>query len=313
MPTEAGVAPAVGTVPLRRVAINGPTMGTRYAAVLYAPPAADLDAIGKALAASVTEVDRQMSTWKPESDLMRFNRAPVGEWVELPGRLLEVMAAGLDIGRESGGAFDIGVLDLVAAWGFNTHEHRPDAEVVDRLARAPRRPAHQTIQLDLARGRAIKHAPVAIDLSGIAKGYGVDRLAETLLDRGIRHFLVSIDGEVRAHGGKPDGTPWRVAVEEPDPTRRDLAGYVELADDALATSGNYRHRAALGGTSYSHTMDPRTGRPASDDVLSATVRAPTCMLADAWASVVMVLGETAARPLLVARGLTAMTVVRDSE
>lgn len=300
----AAPAAAIGT---RRVAINGPTMGTRYSAVFYAPAAADLEAIGQALAQSVTEVDRQMSTWKPESDLMRFNHAAVGEWVALPDRLLTVIAAGLDIGRATHGAFDIGVLDLIEAWGFNDHAHVPDPVAIDRLGATARRPAYESLELDRRAGRAIKHAPIGIDLSGIAKGYGVDRLAETLIGFGIAHFLVSIDGELRAAGGKADGTPWRVAVEQPDPNRRDVAGIVELADGALATSGNYRHRAVLDGRSFSHTMDPRTGRPVPDHVNSVTVRAPTCMLADAWASAVMVMGEEA-DPLLAARGLSAMTI-----
>ncbi|MBN9310004.1 FAD:protein FMN transferase, partial [Devosia sp.] len=118
--------PAEPPAGLRRVAINGPTMGTRYSAVFYAPAAVDLDAIGQALAEAVTEVDSQMSTWKPDSDLMRFNRAAVGTWVALPDRLLAVIEAGLEIGRVTDGAFDIGVLDLVQAWGFNDHRHVPD-------------------------------------------------------------------------------------------------------------------------------------------------------------------------------------------
>jgi len=300
--------PAAAAVGMRRVAINGPTMGTRYSAVFYALPGVDLDAIGRALAESVTEVDRQMSTWKPDSDLMRFNGAAVGEWVALPDRLLAVIEAGLDVGRATDGAFDIGLLDLVEAWGFNDHAHVPDPAAIARLATTIRRPAHEIVELDRRAGRAIKRAPIRIDLSGIAKGYGVDRLAETLVCFGIEHFLVSIDGELRAAGGKADGTPWRVAVEQPDPARRDVAGVVELADGALATSGNYRHRAVLDGRSFSHTMDPRTGRPVPDLVNSVTVRAPTCMLADAWASAVMVMGESEADPLLAERGLSAMTI-----
>lgn len=299
--------PAEPPAGLRRVAINGPTMGTRYSAVFYAPAAVDLDAIGQALAEAVTEVDSQMSTWKPDSDLMRFNRAAVGTWVALPDRLLAVIEAGLEIGRVTDGAFDIGVLDLVQAWGFNDHRHVPDPAATRRLAATARRPAHERLELDRRAGRAIKHAPIGIDLSGIAKGYGVDRLAETLAGFGIEHYLVSIDGELRAAGGKADGTPWRVAVEQPDPARRDVAGVVELAEGALATSGNYRHRATLDGRSFSHTMDPRTGRPVADLVSSVTIRAPTCMVADAWASAVMVMGE-AANALLVERGLSAMTM-----
>jgi thiamine biosynthesis lipoprotein len=292
---------------VRRVA-NGPTMGTRYSAVFFAAPEVDLDRVGEALSAAVTEVDRQMSTWKPDSDLMRFNRSPVGDWVPLPAHLLTVMAAGLEIGRASGGAFDIGVLDHVQAWGFGAHGGTPSTREIAQLTAHPHLSAHEIVVVDREGGRAMKRQPCAIDLSGIAKGFGVDHLAETLTGFDIRHFLVSIDGELRASGGKPDGTPWRVAVEQPDPAQRDLAGVVDLIDGAIATSGNYRHRRELDGRSYSHTIDPRTGQPVTDDIYSATVRAPTCMVADAWATVVMVLGETEAAPLLAPRGLTALTI-----
>jgi len=293
---------------LARFAVNGPTMGTRFSAVFHASPATDRDAVERALAEAVAQVDRQMSTWKPESDLMRFNRAPVGSWVELPEQLLTVMQAGLEIGRASSGAFDIGVLDHVRAWGFQSHDGAPAAGEIARLAARPHVPAHEAVVVDHPAGLAMKRSACAIDLSGIAKGFGVDRLAETLTGLGIGHFLVSIDGELRAAGGKPDGSPWRVAVEQPDPAKRDVAGVVELVDGAIATSGNYRHRRALDGRSYSHTIDARTGRPVTDDIYSATVRAPTCMEADAWATVVMVLGEAQAAPLLAARGLSAMTL-----
>jgi FAD:protein FMN transferase len=308
MHTEMTFRTAAPWQPLERRVVNGPTMGTRFSAVFYAPVAADLDAIGRALQASVAEVDDQMSTWKPESDLMRFNRAEVGEWIALPPRLLAVMAAGLDIGRASDGAFDIGVLDVVAAYGFGAHGCLPDAEAVERITVTPRRPAHECIEIDLAGGRTVKRAPISIDLSGIAKGYGVDRLAETLSGFGISHYLVSIDGELRASGGRADGSPWRVAVEQPDPEKRDVAGVVEITDGALATSGNYRHRRELDGRSFAHTMDPRTGLPVDDAVFSATVRAATCMEADAWATVVLVLGEERAAPLLCARDLQAMVI-----
>lgn len=291
---------------LERLVVNGPTMGTRFSAVFYAPPGIDRDATGRALAEAVAQVDREMSTWKPQSDLMRFNRALVGQWVELPVQLLTVMEAGLEIGRASAGAFDIGVLDQVRAFGF--HDTAPDADDVARLATRRHLPAHEVVVVDRPGGRALKRQECAIDLSGIAKGYGVDRLAEVLMGMGVGHFLVSIDGELRAAGGKPDGSPWRVAVEQPDPEKRDVAGVVELVDGAIATSGNYRHRRELGGRSYSHTIDARTGQPVTDDVYSATVRAPTCMVADAWATVVMVLGESMAAPLLAARGLSAMTI-----
>src|SRR5258708_22385915 len=232
---------------LARRALNGPTMGTRYSAVFYAAERGDLDQIGPALQASVETVDRQMSTWIADSDLMRFNRAAPGDWVELPDALLTVISTGLEIGRLSGGAFDIGVGDLVSAWGFGARNGVPNVDVVEKLATAKRPPTHEIIEADAAAGRLRKLAPVSIDLSGIAKGYGVDQLAETLEGFGIHDYLVSIDGEVRARGRKPGNKPWRVAVEKPDREGREIAGVVELTNGALATSGNYRHWVDLDG------------------------------------------------------------------
>lgn len=292
----------------RRQALNGPTMGTRYSAVFYAPEGGDLGEVASALQASVDRVDRQMSTWIADSDLMRLNRAVVGDWVEVPDALLTVISAGLDIGRRTGGAFDIGVGDLVAAWGFGTRNGAPDVGQTESLANTARRPTYEILEVDGTAGRLRKLAPVSLDLSGIAKGFGVDQLAETLESFGIRDYLVSIDGEVRARGAKPGNAPWRVAVEKPDRKEREVAGVVELTSGALATSGNYRHWVDLNGQSFSHTMDPRTGRPLENGLAAVTVRAESCMLADAWATAMLVLGERAGRPLAVAARVEALFV-----
>ena len=306
MPTETLAPPVPPRTTIRRYALNGPTMGTRYAAVFYDTERPDIDRIGLALQAAVDLVDRQMSTWKPQSDLMRFNAAPVGEWVPLPAELLTVIEAGLNIGRQSGGAFDIATGDLVGAWGFATHGGTPDARAVNHLAAAPRTPAYERLDRDLAGGRLRKRAPVQLDLSGIAKGYGVDCLAETLTDFGVVNYLVSIDGEVRAHGTKPSGELWQIGVEQPLRGRRDIAGYVALDDGALATSGTYRHVVELGGVSYSHSMDPRSGRPVLNEVAAVTVRAGTCMVADAWATALLVIGPDEGQALARRNGVEVM-------
>ena len=165
-----------------RFALNGPTMGTRWSALLFAEPGFDTGAVQAALQAAVDEVDAQMSTWKPDSDLMRLNAAPVGEWVAAPKRLTEVLRLGLEIGRASGGAFDIGMGDAVTAWGFASEAAAP-ANIRAAMA-ASRRPAHEVLEMDGAHVR--KSAAIALDLNGIAKGYGVDRLAQTVRYYGYR-------------------------------------------------------------------------------------------------------------------------------
>ena len=240
---------------LRRHALNGPTMGTRWTALFHAGPELDPAPIRTALQAAVDEVDGQMSTWKPDSDLMRLNAAPVGDWLRLTAPFAKVLRLGLEIGRASGGAFDVGMGDAVLAWGFGAETAAPGR--IDAALRAPRHPAHDLLELDGDRLR--KRAPIALDLNGIAKGYGTDRLAEILTGFGLRDGLVGIDGEMRAMGLRPDGTPWSIAVESPDHDRRAPQSLLALHDAAVATSGDYRHHVTVQGRRLSHTMDPRRG------------------------------------------------------
>jgi thiamine biosynthesis lipoprotein len=292
-----------------RHALNGPTMGTRWSALFHMPGGFDPAPVAAALATAVAEVDAQMSTWRRDSDLMRLNAAPPSTWVALPDRLMTVLACGLEVGRASGGAFDIGVGDAVAAWGFGA-DRRCSARIETALS-AARPPAHETLELDLAGRRARKHAPLALDLSGIAKGYGADRLAEVVGGFGIPAALVDIDGELRAFGCKPDGGRWTVAVECPDPARRAPLSIVALDDAAVATSGDYRHWVEVDGRRLSHTMDPRRGLPLAAPPASVTVVAETCMAADAWATALMVRGSLDGAALAGAVGLDALFLDRD--
>jgi FAD:protein FMN transferase len=292
-----------------RVALNGPTMGTRWSALFFAEPSFDTGAVQAALQVAVDEVDAQMSTWTPDSDLMRLNAAPVGDWVAVPERLTEVLLLGLEIGLATNGAFDIGMGDAVTAWGFG-----PRAAVPERIRAAMaarRRSAHDVLEIDGPNVR--KFAPVALDLNGIAKGYGVDRLAETLHDHGIADALVGIDGEMCAMGLRPDGEAWTIAVEAPDAARRTPHSILALQDAAVATSGDYRHWVEVQGLRLSHTMDPTRGAPLIASPASVTVVARTCAKADAWATALMVLGPEAGAALARKRGLDALFLLRDDE
>ena len=292
-----------------RHALNDPTMGTRWSALFFTEPGFDPAPIRATLQAALDEVDGQMSTWKPDSDLMRLNAAPVGEWVAVPVQLAAVLRLGLEIGRASGGAFDIGMGDAVRAWGFGPDAAAPDG--IRAAIRTPRRPAHEVLEFDGAHVR--KAAPIAVDLNGIAKGYGVDRLAETLRDHGIADALVGIDGEMRAMGLRPDGEAWTIAVEAPDPERRTPHSILALEDAAVATSGDYRHWVEVQGHRLSHTMDPRCGAPLIASPASVTVVARTCAGADAWATALMVLGPERGAALARRSGLDALFLLRDDD
>jgi len=169
----------------------------------------------------------------------------------------------------------------------------------------------KALELDELGRRARKHAPLSLDLSGIAKGYGVDEMARVMEAFAVPSWLVGIDGEMRAKGLKPGGSPWAVALERPERGKRDVMGVIELTDMAVATSGNYRHWVDMGGKTLSHTMNPRTGAPLENSLASVSVLAATCMEADAWATVLMVLGEKAGQQTAENQGIDAIFVQRD--
>lgn len=297
------------SIDLVRHALNGATMGTRWSALFFAPASFDVEPVRMALQAAVDAVDTQMSTWNPDSDLMKLNRTSPGLAVDLQDDLAQVLALGLAIGKDAGGAFDIGLGDAVQAWGFG-----PDDADVDQIRAAmavPRRPAHEVLHLD--GNRVVKQAEITLDLNGIAKGYGVDRLAETLRQQGIASGLVGIDGEMRALGLRPDGEAWTIAVEAPDPERRAPHSMLCLQDAAVATSGDYRHWVNVNGRRLSHTMDPRRGAPLTASPASVTVVAPTCAEADAWATALMVIGPEAGKALAIRKGLNALFLMREGQ
>jgi len=294
---------------LTRHALNGPTMGTRWSALFHMPRSFDARPVAAALAAATAKVDGQMSTWKPDSDLMRLNSAGQGVWVEVPGELAQVLSIGLHVGMLSGGAFDIGMGEAVAAWGFGPAPADP-TRIGTALA-AHRQPAHEVLEVDAVGRRVRKHARMALDLSGIAKGYGVDQMAKVIEAFGIPGALVGIDGDLRALGLQPDSSPWTIAVERPDHVRRAPFSVLALEDAAVATSGDYRHWVEVAGQRLSHTMDPRRGGPLVASPASVTVVAATCMEADAWATALMVKGSLEGAAMARRMGLDALFLDRD--
>ncbi len=296
--------------PGQRTILHGPTMGTRWSASVDLDATLDLTALRQDLAAAVEQVDAQMSPWKPDSDLMRLNRAPADCWVDLPVEILDVLACALDIQRLSAGAFDPGVGSLVDAWGFGAVRDAPDAAAI-RAARTPTpRATHASLELDQPAGRARKHALVQLDLCGIAKGYAVDRMTAVLQQHGARHALVALDGELRALGEQASGAPWAVALERPEVGHRAAHGVIELQDLAVATSGDYRRYMQVGDTRLAHTMDARRCAPVNNAVASVTVLARTCMHADAWATALLVAGPGEGLAMAQRMGLEVLFLLR---
>jgi thiamine biosynthesis lipoprotein len=296
--------------PLRRYSLNGKTMGTRYTAIFYASEEIDATAIGASLHAAVDKVDQQMSNWIPQSKLCCLNAAPENTWITVPPELAHVLEAGLTVGLQSHGAFDMGVGALVDAWGFGPSERRLSPHLA-ALAEQPFRPATAILDVDRTRQQVRKRTPITLDLSGIAKGYGVDQLAHCLDVWKIASYLVGIDGEMRARGVKPGGEAWTVAIEKPIPGKREVSGVMELHDTAIATSGDYRRSVEIDGKRYAHTMNPSSRQPLSNCLAAVTVLMPTCMLADAWATALLVLGEKDGVTLAKEKGIDALFVLHE--
>ena len=288
-------------------------MGTRWSVLFHVPETFGMVALEAALARAVADVDRQMSTWKPDSDLMRLNASAPGTWVPVPAELMLVLEKGVEIGRASGGAFDVGLGDLVNAWGFGPSGKTADGEAIRRRLGKAQSPTHEVLELDRSGGRARKHAPVTLDLSGIAKGFAVDAMAEVVQGFGVASALVALDGELKAMGARPDGAPWIVAVEKPDYDMRAPLGVVALHNAAIATSGDYRHWIEIGEARLSHTMDRLRGGPVTNNVASVSVICPSCMEADAWATALLVLGQGKGLELARRNGLDALFIVRSGD
>jgi thiamine biosynthesis lipoprotein len=203
--------------------------------------------------------------------------------------------------------FDIGMGDAVSAWGFGPEAAHQDG--IRAAMVASRRPAHEVLEIDGSLVR--KRDRIVLDLNGIAKGYGVDRLAEVLQGFGIESGLVGIDGEMRAMGLRPDGEGWTIAIEAPDRARRAPHSMLALHDGAVATSGDYRHWVTVRGRELSHTMDPRRGAPLAASPASVTVVAPTCAEADGWATAFMVAGPAAGSALAAKYELDVLFLMRE--
>ena len=288
-------------------------MGTRWSATLDADDSLDVNALQHDLAAVVDQVDQQMSPWKPDSDLMRVNRAPVDAWVAVPAELLEVLACALDVQLKSAGAFDPCVGGLVNAWGFGAACDAPDANAIRIARQSQPLSAHACLVLDKAAGRVRKRVPLQLDLCGIAKGYAVDRMAQVLQKHGVRHAFAALDGELRAVGAQSSGASWSVALESPELERRAVRGVIELVDLAVATSGDYRRYLEVGGARLAHTMDPRRWVPVNNGVASVTVLAATCMQADAWATALLVAGPDEGLAMAQRMGMDVLFMLRRGE
>lgn len=291
--------------------LSGSTMGTRWQVQLVADDAVRLPGLEAAIISLLQELDRGIfSTWTDSSELSRLNAVAGEGAVVVSPALFEVLQAAQRIHTLSSGAFDPGVAPLVDLWGFGPRPSgpAPDAQEIE-TARA--RLGISAVALNGRDSSVRLPARVQLDLSGIAKGYAVDRVASLLEAHGAQHYLVEIGGELRLAGSRPDGGPWRIAIETPESAP---GVFAVLESDggslALAGSGDYRNFRIVDGMRASHEIDPRSGRPVTHDLAAVTVVAASAMEADAWATALMVLGPEVGHHYADRLGLSAYFIIR---
>lgn len=287
---------------LEVVLLEGETMGSYWRLHYQRPPHISSTHIRRRAELSFDLVIRQMSHWDAESELRRFNAAPAGERFQLSPEFRTVLRQALEIAKLTDGVYDPTVGRLVAGAGFGPHAGAPE-QMPDT------RGSWRDLSLR-ADGSASHAGHCQLDLSSIAKGYAIDHAAAGLKQLGIHDFLLEIGGEFRGEGCKPDGQPWWVALDPMGKQAAEAQTVAALCGISLATSGIAEQRIRMEDGESHHLIDPATGRSAVGALQAVSVLAPTCMLADAWATALFVLGESRGAECAEQHGIAASFVTR---
>nr|ACP17915.1 putative ApbE-like lipoprotein [Pseudomonas nitroreducens] len=292
---------------------GGPAMGSSYM-VQYVPTGQSPDAAKlKAEVESILAgLDEQFSTYRDDSVVSRFNAQPAGACMALPADMLALWRYGESLSQQSGGAFDLTVEPLMNLWGFGPQSRTEQVPDAGALERERARVGHQYLHLD--GDRLCKSVNSQLDFDSIVAGYAVDKVGARLAELGLKDYLVEITGELKAVGRKPDGTPWRIALEVPSGEReRQVERSVAVDGFGLSTSGDYRNYFEEGGQRYSHTFDARSGAPVRHALAAVTVADAQALRADGLSTLLMVLGPEEGYTFAERNGLAAFFIVRQGE
>lgn len=305
--------------PANLIEIHGSTMGTTYMVKIVKSNDEKFpsrDELTKRITSDIEnllkKVNEQMSTWIEDSEISRFNRYKQSQWFEVSADTALVISEALRVSKESGGAFDITVGPLINLWGFGPDRTVKQIPGEEQIKKVMAEIGCEKISVRLSPPAIKKEEPgIYCDLSAIAKGFGVDQVAEYLDLQGFSHYLVEIGGEVRAKGLNHKDQIWRVAVASPDPHGGSpYQKIIRLKDASMATSGDYFNYFEKDGVRYSHTIDPTTGKPITHKLASVTVIHESCMTADAMATAINVLGPEKGYELAIKEGLAVFMIVR---
>ncbi|MBV6633547.1 MAG: FAD:protein FMN transferase [Alphaproteobacteria bacterium] len=293
--------------------LTGETMGTTYNIVAVDRAGhIELKDLQTAVGNTLARVNQQMSNWDPSSEISRFNQTRSTDPTPISSELYAVMSAANEVHRDSMGQFDVTLGPLIELWGFGARTPETpvpsDAEIAATLAQVGQETVLELTDQPPALRKARPDASVY--LAAIAKGYGVDQLALTLASFGLTDYMVEIGGDLVAAGQNPDGEAWRIGIERPVIAPRSVQEIVTVSGLGMATSGDYRNYFEQDGTRYTHIIDAETGRPITHRTASVTVLAESAMLADAWATALLVLGQERGLALSEQHNLAALFIAR---
>jgi len=273
------------------IKLHGSTMGTTYN-IQYVN---NDESINKDMLLNETDdllnsIDLLMSTWRSDSELSQINNRPVGEWLSVSANTLYVLELALSISKKTHGAFDVTLEPLIEIWGFASNEVKKSIPDPKSIKYALKNIGYEHLEIDHDKGMIKKRMPIRINLSAIAKGYAVDKIAEHFDTKGIKAYLIEVGGELRLKGNKSNYAKWKVAIETPLIDKRKSFQQMNITNRAIATSGDYRNFYEINGKRYSHTIDPVTGYTVTHGLASVTVISQTAAYADAIATALMVMG-----------------------
>jgi thiamine biosynthesis lipoprotein len=302
-----------GQIDRRLLQFQGTTMGTTYTVKVVDPPRAiQPSRVETAINEVLQTVNGRMSTYLEDSELSRFNRSQATDWVDASQELVTVLQEAQHVSALTEDAFDVTVGPLVNLWGFGPErEGSKRIPSQDAIEEAMAKVGYTRVHVRVSPPGIKKEIPdLYLDLSAIAKGYAVDRVAERLESCGCNNYMVEVGGEVRVKGHNARAIPWRIAIEKPTGGERSAYKILELQGQALATSGDYRNYFEADGQRYSHTINPATGRPIAHRLASVTVISRTSMFADAMATALLVLGPERGYLLAERNGLAAFFIIK---
>ena len=292
--------------------LSGATMGTTYHISIVTEQAIDIEPLQVMVDQRLVELNQSMSTYIADSEINGLNRAQVNQWHDVSDDFYKVLRASDEVSRLSANAFDVTLRPLIDLWGFGPKNTDDMVPTQPEISAALEQIGWSSVELSDERPQLRMLKPVTLDLSAVAKGFAVDEIALLIERQGYTDYLVEIGGEIKLSGSNANGGLWRIAIERPEAElAQKVYKILPVSDQAIATSGDYRNYFERDGVRYSHTIDPRTGRPITHSLASVTVLHDSSAMADALATAFNVMGLDAAMDVANKEGVAAYFISKD--